>query len=118
MVDALASFVLKKVANTAREEAIFLSSFREEMEILTNKLSAIRGVLQDAEMRQIKDETVNRWLLKLKDVAYQLEDLPEDWSMASCSTVRNFISPFSCAKHIIIPHKFKHRITNLKQVLN
>ncbi|PPD72103.1 hypothetical protein GOBAR_DD30997 [Gossypium barbadense] len=40
----------------------------------------IQSVLQDAESKQVKDANVRNWLKKLKDVAYDVDDVLDEWN--------------------------------------
>ncbi|XP_042496139.1 uncharacterized protein LOC122075237 isoform X2 [Macadamia integrifolia] len=41
---------------------------------MENSIPTIQAVLQDVEMRQVKEGTVRFWLKMLKDVAYGVKD--------------------------------------------
>ncbi|KAL5718984.1 hypothetical protein ACHQM5_011828 [Ranunculus cassubicifolius] len=50
----------------------------EEIEKLSSALSAIRAVLQDAEKMQISEAAIIDWLRKLKDAAYEANDIIDE----------------------------------------
>ncbi|CAL2235866.1 unnamed protein product [Prunus armeniaca] len=54
--------------------------FKKEMETLQNILPVIQGVIEDAEEQQMKDKKVRGWLVKLKEVAYDADDLLDEIS--------------------------------------
>ncbi|CAL5331505.1 unnamed protein product [Camellia sinensis] len=80
-----------------------------ELSNWTNTLSQIQALLTDAEGKQLTDQAVNKWLEDLQDLAYDLDDLVDEFStealrrrklmseptQASSSKVWNFI-PTSC----------------------
>ncbi|KAK9997571.1 hypothetical protein SO802_022257 [Lithocarpus litseifolius] len=51
----------------------------EELRGLGESLTMIRAVLTDAERRQVRDESVNLWLQKLEDVAYEADDVLDEF---------------------------------------
>nr|POE86894.1 putative disease resistance protein rga3 [Quercus suber] len=52
----------------------------EELRGLGESLTMIRAVLTDAERRQVKDESVKLWLQKLEDVAYEADDVLDEFA--------------------------------------
>lgn len=53
-----------------------VTGVEKEVEKLQNNFEAIQiqCVVQDAEERQIEDKSVSRWLARLKEVAYDMEN--------------------------------------------
>ncbi|XP_078152823.1 uncharacterized protein LOC144548007 [Carex rostrata] len=54
-------------------------SVRENLEKLSRMLVRIEAVQQDAEEREIHDRSVRLWLEELKGVAYQAEDVLDEF---------------------------------------
>ncbi|XVF86596.1 hypothetical protein PTKIN_Ptkin18bG0055200 [Pterospermum kingtungense] len=54
----------------------------EEIRKMASNFQEIRYVLQDAETKQLKDINVRNWLQKLKDVAYDVDDVLDEWNTA------------------------------------
>ncbi|XP_077215819.1 putative disease resistance protein RGA3 [Tasmannia lanceolata] len=52
----------------------------EEIKNLASTLSKIQAVLQDAEEQQVTSNEVKDWLRKLKDVAYDADDVVEEFA--------------------------------------
>ncbi|XP_077215828.1 putative disease resistance protein RGA3 [Tasmannia lanceolata] len=52
----------------------------EEIKNLSSTLSTIQAVLQDAEEQQVTSNEVKDWLRKLKDVAYDADDVVEEFA--------------------------------------
>ncbi|CAL1353900.1 unnamed protein product [Linum trigynum] len=46
---------------------------------LTSTFKAIGSLLLDAEERELTDKGVEDWLRKLKDVAYEVDDVLDEW---------------------------------------
>ncbi|XP_034695309.1 putative disease resistance protein RGA1 [Vitis riparia] len=86
MADALLSIVLTRLASVVeqqiRDELTLVLGVEAEIQSLTDTLRSIRDVLEDAERRQVKEKSVQGWLEKLKDMAYQMDDVVDEWSTA------------------------------------
>ncbi|OMO66626.1 hypothetical protein COLO4_30476 [Corchorus olitorius] len=54
----------------------------EDVEKLRNTFRTIQAVLEDAEERQVKEKAVKIWLDKLQNVAYNMEDVLDEWNTA------------------------------------
>ena len=50
----------------------------EEMERLSDILLTIQDVLEDAEDKQVTNMPIRNWLRKLKDIAYDVEDILDE----------------------------------------
>ncbi|XP_065871290.1 putative disease resistance protein RGA3 [Euphorbia lathyris] len=50
-------------------------NLKDDIKALQHTITTIRAVLQDADEQQTKKEHVRVWLMKLKDVAYEAEDI-------------------------------------------
>ncbi|XP_059438307.1 putative disease resistance RPP13-like protein 1 [Corylus avellana] len=92
---------------------------REKMEKLEKTLSRIEDVLDDADQKQHTERAVKRWLDDLRDLAYDAEDILDEFAteallhelkgenQASTSKVRNLI-PTCCTG--LTPHALKINI--------
>uniref|UniRef100_J3L524 Uncharacterized protein n=1 Tax=Oryza brachyantha TaxID=4533 RepID=J3L524_ORYBR len=54
-----------------------------KLERLSHTLSQLQAFLDDAEAKQLTDASVRGWLAKLKDIAYDLDDLMDSYSAKS-----------------------------------
>ncbi|XP_058078550.1 disease resistance protein RGA2-like [Magnolia sinica] len=95
MVENLNSLLLQQF-QTAR-------GVKKELGKLKSMLSTIYAVLRDADKQQVKSDALMDWLMKLKDVAYDADDLIDEfvtevfWQKArtqsdTMNRVRNFFS--------------------------
>ncbi|XP_042487186.1 putative disease resistance protein RGA4 [Macadamia integrifolia] len=143
MALALVSGVLQQLATIIQEEidqeVRLVIGVEKEIEVLSTTFATIRAVLKDAEERQFKDESVGLWLQNLKDVAYDIDDVLDEWSTeillksqidhdaAHASRVSvspfkkvclfcNFFSPCcNCFKQIGLRHDIGHKIKEIKE---
>ncbi|KAG9441056.1 hypothetical protein H6P81_016910 [Aristolochia fimbriata] len=70
--------LLTNITSAIKEEIKVIWGVEEELEKLLGTLSSIRSVLADAEEKQETSQLVNDWLRKLRDVAYDTEDVVDD----------------------------------------
>ncbi|XP_020086771.1 putative disease resistance protein RGA3 [Ananas comosus] len=82
MADVVASDVLNSLLDRLRDritnEFGQLMDVGTELKKLAGTLSAIRDVLEDAEGRQVQERALRGWLRRLKDVAYDIDDLLDE----------------------------------------
>ncbi|XP_031129834.1 putative disease resistance protein RGA3 isoform X5 [Ipomoea triloba] len=52
----------------------------KEIKNLSSKLNKIRAVLNDAERRSFKEESVKLWVEEIKNLCYDVEDVVDEWS--------------------------------------
>ncbi|RVW64723.1 putative disease resistance protein RGA4 [Vitis vinifera] len=137
MADALLSIVLERLASVVeqqiRDELALVLGVEAEIQSLTDTLRSVRDVLEDAERRQVKEKSVQGWLERLKDMAYQMDDVVNEWSTvilqlqiegaenASISTkkVSSCIpSPCFCLKQVASRRDIALKIKSIKQQLH
>ncbi|KAF9593663.1 hypothetical protein IFM89_024480 [Coptis chinensis] len=58
-----------------------LYGVKKDLEKLSSTLDTVRSVLDDAETKQIKDKLIGDWLRKLKDAAYEAENIMDDCAL-------------------------------------
>ncbi|KAJ9692898.1 hypothetical protein PVL29_011820 [Vitis rotundifolia] len=80
MADALLSIVLDRLASLFQQEVSLVVGVETEIQSLTDTLQVVRAVVADAEKRQVKEERVKVWLQRLKAIAYQMDDVLDEWS--------------------------------------
>ncbi|XP_058079874.1 putative disease resistance protein RGA3 [Magnolia sinica] len=86
MADSLVSMVMKKirdalVSNVMKklgEEVDSVGGAQAELEKISSTFESIQALLNDAEIIQFHNESMQLWLKKLKDVAYDVEDLLDE----------------------------------------
>ncbi|XP_026432194.1 putative disease resistance RPP13-like protein 1 [Papaver somniferum] len=67
--------ILKKLIPVIAQEIRLAWGVKDELEKLQKSLQMILAVLADAESRQVKEDAVRVWLIWLKDVAYDADDV-------------------------------------------
>ncbi|KAL5202509.1 hypothetical protein ABZP36_013461 [Zizania latifolia] len=61
-------------------ELKFPQDIAEELQKLSSTLSTIQAHVEDAEAQQLKDKAARSWLAKLKDVAYDMDDILDEYA--------------------------------------
>ncbi|PKA66957.1 Putative disease resistance protein RGA3 [Apostasia shenzhenica] len=77
---SLLRFISDQLASKALSEFGLLTGLDKELNKLQSTLSTIRDVLEDAEARQVKERALRNWLRKLKDLAYEADDVLDDFA--------------------------------------
>uniref|UniRef100_A0A0D9V6X1 Uncharacterized protein n=1 Tax=Leersia perrieri TaxID=77586 RepID=A0A0D9V6X1_9ORYZ len=97
-----------------------------KLESLSHTLSQLQAFLDDAEAKQLTDASVRRWLAKLKDITYDLDDLLDSYSARSMymkqrqitfSTKASFHSS-SFLSRSLYQHRIKHKINIILERLD
>ncbi|XP_050258844.1 putative disease resistance protein RGA1 [Quercus robur] len=74
----VAKRILSKLIALITEQIGLAWSFKEELRRLHQSVEMIQAVLADAEKRQVREESVRLWLQRLKDIAYEADDLLDE----------------------------------------
>ncbi|KAL5202740.1 hypothetical protein ABZP36_013692 [Zizania latifolia] len=80
VLSAFMQALFDKVIAAALGELKFPQDIAEELQKLSSTLSTIQAHVEDAEARQLKDKAARSWLAKLKDVAYEMDDLLDEYA--------------------------------------
>ncbi|KAK4748682.1 hypothetical protein SAY87_015268 [Trapa incisa] len=123
-VDSLAGRVLSSLL----DEIGLTRGVKLEFNKLVATLSLIRGYLQDAEKRQVDDEALKFWLKQLQDLAYETDDLLDDFNTEAIrrrsvaggrkKMVNEVSIFFSSSNQLIYANRMAHRIKDLKEKLD
>ena len=71
--------VIASAMSLASERVNSVWGFKEELGKLQVSFTKIQALLHDAERRQVNDESVRIWLQELKDVAYEADDVLDEY---------------------------------------
>ncbi|XP_077215780.1 putative disease resistance protein RGA3, partial [Tasmannia lanceolata] len=80
LLSPLVDTIVGKLMDSVIQEITLLWGVDEEVENLSTTLSAIQAVLQDAEEQQVSSNAVKDWLRKLKGVAYDADDVVDEFT--------------------------------------
>ncbi|KAK1256589.1 putative disease resistance protein RGA4 [Acorus gramineus] len=76
---AIVSTVLRVLQEPLVKELKLISGVNKELEKLESTFSTIKAVLVDAEERRVRDKALDDWLKKLRDVAYQADNVLDEF---------------------------------------
>ncbi|CAN6721594.1 unnamed protein product [Malus baccata var. baccata] len=84
MAEALISVLLQNLASVTyqygEEKVKLVLNAEKDVQEFEAKLKAIRAVLADAELRQVKEASVRNWLEGLTEVSYKMDDVLDEWN--------------------------------------
>ncbi|XP_068640743.1 putative disease resistance protein RGA3 [Aristolochia californica] len=73
--------VIGSIGSALVQEIRVVWGVEEELQRLSNTLSAINSLMADAEEKQLESNTMRDWLRKLKDVVYDAENVVDDFNL-------------------------------------
>ncbi|GMP82904.1 hypothetical protein CsSME_00037014 [Camellia sinensis var. sinensis] len=98
--------VLEKLGSLLAEEAQFLGGVGNGVAELRDDLESMRSFLQDAEARSESDKGVKTWVKQVRDVAYNTEDILEEFLLR--------LSPPQGSGFFHFLHKGYHHLRQLR----
>ncbi|KAL5712595.1 hypothetical protein ACHQM5_014751 [Ranunculus cassubicifolius] len=130
IVSPILEVIFDKLTSLVSREFRLLRGLHKDLENLSKIFSTIRSVLEDAEVKQIRDKPTRDWLGNLKDAAYDAEDLLDEFEFEALQQ-ESQICDMSCAKHvsdslsacfdlkqIVFRHKMGKKIKELIETFN
>lgn len=78
-VSALFQVLFEKLISSAMDELGLLLNVHADLETLRNTVLTVRDVLEDAEKRSVTEKVVSNWLSKLKDAAFDADDVLDEF---------------------------------------
>lgn len=130
VLDALAPYVKKLITDMAKEEVHMLLGVSSEIKKLEGYVESLKDILSDAERKRITDQSVQRWVQKLKGVMYDATDIldlcqlkAEERRDAMGSSMEEkmpgcFQPMLFCLRNPVFAHKLGSRIKKLNQRLD
>ncbi|CAI0396235.1 unnamed protein product [Linum tenue] len=70
------------LADELHRRAMIVIDADDDVRMLSSTFKAIEAVLKDAEQQQLTSEAVKVWIQNLKDVAYEMDDVLDEWNTA------------------------------------
>ncbi|XP_042501762.1 putative disease resistance protein RGA3 [Macadamia integrifolia] len=118
--------ILQILISIATQEISLAWGVKGELKKLQTTLTTIQAVLQDAENRQVEKEAVKDWLKRLKRVAYDADDVLDEFKYEALrrkietqiqmkGKVRNF---FSRSNPFAFRLKMAHKLKDINEVLD
>ncbi|XP_055959666.1 putative disease resistance protein RGA3 [Mercurialis annua] len=121
MAEAFLQVVLDNLNSMIQKELGLLWGVDKEMEKLSSILSTVQSVLEDAEEKQVRDQAIRNWLGKLKDAAYDADDVLDEFatetSRQQWKSQRSAVRFFGL-KNIMFRHRIGNRMKDVVQRLD
>ncbi|KAF2307983.1 hypothetical protein GH714_034069 [Hevea brasiliensis] len=123
----VAQKVLEKLASKAYQEISIAWGVQGELKKLEDVLMTIKAVLLDAEEKQVSNNDVRVWLIKLKDVLYDAEDVLDEFECETQrkqllklygSTAKKVGRFFSSSNPLAFSFKMGHKIKQIREQLD
>ncbi|KAJ9184876.1 hypothetical protein P3X46_004561 [Hevea brasiliensis] len=123
----VAQKVLEKLASQAYQEISIAWGVQGELKKLENVLMTVKAVLLDAEEKQVSNNDVRVWLIKLKDVLYDAEDVLDEFECETQrkqllklygSTTKKVGRFFSSSNPLAFSFKMGHKIKQIRAQLD
>ncbi|XP_057999888.1 putative disease resistance protein RGA1 [Hevea brasiliensis] len=123
----VAQKVLEKLASKACQEISIAWGVQGELKKLEDVLMTVKAVLLDAEEKQVSNNDVRVWLIKLKDVLYDAEDVLDEFECETQrkqllklygSTTKKVGRLFSSSNPLAFSFKMGHKIKQIREQLD
>uniref|UniRef100_A0A6N2LF01 AAA+ ATPase domain-containing protein n=1 Tax=Salix viminalis TaxID=40686 RepID=A0A6N2LF01_SALVM len=125
IVSALASTIMGNLNSSILQELGLAGGLETELENLKRTFRTIQAVLQDAEVKQWKDEAIKVWLGHLKDAAYDVDDLLDEFAIEAQwqqqrRGLKNWVRSFFSISHnpLVFPSRMAHKLKNMRKKLD
>ncbi|KAF8394085.1 hypothetical protein HHK36_020290 [Tetracentron sinense] len=80
MVEGAVEVVVGKILSLLDREASLLGGIRHEFNKIKRELESMRSFLRDADRRRNNNDGVNEWVKQVRDVAYDVEDIIDEFT--------------------------------------
>ncbi|KAL8506833.1 hypothetical protein ACS0TY_017648 [Phlomoides rotata] len=109
MAEALFQVLIKNLTSLIGSEIGLVRGVDKEMKKLSNTLTAIQKVLEDAEDKQFQSKSIQNWLAELNGLAFEIEDILDECA-AEVSIQKRKGGKFNLKFKIIFKHKMGKKI--------
>ncbi|GJN03568.1 hypothetical protein PR202_ga21024 [Eleusine coracana subsp. coracana] len=86
LVSAVVKVAIDKLFSAMGKQASSVWNISKHLEDMKVTLETLGAVLQDAEMRSIKEKEVRLWLKRLKAATYDISDMLDDFEASTEAT--------------------------------
>nr|DAD42897.1 TPA_asm: hypothetical protein HUJ06_001127 [Nelumbo nucifera] len=117
MAEVAVSFLLNRLSHLVEEEVKLLGGVQNEVAYITNELQSIGAFLRDADSREETEERVKAWVKQVRDVAYDMEDLLDEFMFCLARKEQRHELCYFLFKsfHFVETLKAQHRFANQMQ---
>nr|TKS00879.1 hypothetical protein D5086_0000178640 [Populus alba] len=125
ILSALASTIMGNLNSPILQELGLAGGLTTELENLKRTFRTIQAVLQDAEEKQWKSEPIKVWLSDLKDAAYVVDDVLDEfaieaWWLLQRRDLKNRVRSFFSFGHnpLVFRQRMAHKLKNVREKLD
>jgi hypothetical protein len=125
ILSALASTIMGNLNSPILQELGLAGGLTTELENLKRTFRTIQAVLQDAEEKQWKSEHLKLWLSDLKDAAYDVDDVLDEFAIEAQwllqrRDLKNRVRSFFSFGHnpLVFRLKMAHKLKNVREKLD
>jgi Leucine-rich repeat (LRR) protein len=125
IVSALASTIMGNLNSLILQELGLAGCLKTDLEHLERTFITTQAVLQDAEVKQWKDQAIKVWLRHLKDAAYDVDDLLDEFAIEAQwhqqrRDLKNRLRSFFSINHnpLVFRRKMAHKLKNVRENLD
>nr|TKR85415.1 hypothetical protein D5086_0000248050 [Populus alba] len=125
IVSALASTIMGNLNSSILQEFGLAGSLETDLEHLERTFITTQAVLQDAEVKQWKDQAIKVWLRHLKDAAYDVDDLLDEFSFEAQwhqqrRDLKNRLRSFFSINHnpLVFRQRMANKLKNVREKLD
>ncbi|KAF8402086.1 hypothetical protein HHK36_013038 [Tetracentron sinense] len=110
MAESAVTFLLNRLVLLPSEEVQLLRGARREVEYIIDELQSNRGFLRDANAREESQESVKVWVEQVRDVAYEIEDVLDEFTLclANPHQRRGFVGSLYKTVHFVKHLRLRH----------
>ncbi|KAL3642180.1 hypothetical protein CASFOL_012995 [Castilleja foliolosa] len=80
VVGPIIQILLENLITLSKEQIGLVRYFKNDLKTLQNTFSMVNDVLHDAEKRQVTDRAVKRWLRELEDLAFDADNVIDEFN--------------------------------------
>lgn len=119
--------LFEKLSEAVRDQFKSCRGIDGKLYSLSCTLSQLQAFLEDAEAKQLTDASVRGWLAKLKDIAYDVDDLLDSYlakgiymnqMKMKLPTKASVSSPSSFLRRNLYQYRIKHKISSILERLD
>ncbi|CAK9177959.1 unnamed protein product [Ilex paraguariensis] len=126
LVSGLANTILGNLSSPALQEFGAACGLKDEIQKLKSTFTAIQAVLQDAEAKQTKSKALQDWLSKLKDAAYDADNILDEFETEALirkedrqrGVLNQIIACFTHRNPLVFRLRMAHKVKDIRERLD
>ncbi|CAL5011520.1 unnamed protein product [Urochloa decumbens] len=120
LASAIVTQVGEKLGSVIVDQVTMFCSFKDDMEDMKEMLESMGAALKDAGRRSVREESVKLWLKRLKNAAYDISDMLDQFQDESKHSVGKMPGMLSCfpisCKKIVLANRMRKMREELRRI--